>query len=262
MVMGKNKITVAGVHKIYPTGRGDLFAALEDINLEVGEGEFLCLLGQSGCGKTTLLNIMAGFEKPTSGEVFIDDEPVKKPSPRRVILFQNYGLFPWRSLLANVEFGLEIQKVPSSIRRRKSLELLALVGLEKFSYSYPHELSGGMQQRAALARALAIDPQVLFMDEPFGALDSITRLHLQEELAKLWLKTRKTVIFVTHDIGEAVYLADRIAIMSPSPGRIAKIIPVTLGRPRQRGSSDFAKIQERILAEFRLTGRETLEYYI
>ena len=253
---------VAGVQKIYPTGTGDLFAALKDINLEVEEGEFLCLLGQSGCGKTTLLNIMAGFEKPTSGEIFIDNEPVKNPSPRRVILFQDYGLFPWRNLLANVEFGLEIQKVHTALRRAKSLELLALVGLEKFAYNYPHELSGGMQQRAALARALAVDPQILFMDEPFGALDAMTRLRLQDELASLWLKTRKTIIFVTHDISEAVYLADRIVIMSPSPGRIAKIIPVTLGRPRQRGGNDFVKIQKTILIEFELTTRDVLEYYI
>lgn len=248
--------------KTYIDARGRAHAALKKIDLEVNEGELLCLLGPSGCGKTTLLQIMAGFAQPSRGYVAIDGKIVGQPHVKNVILFQDYGLFPWRNVLANVEFGLEVNGLPSRQRREKAMALIRLVGLEQFVTNHPHELSGGMRQRVAVARALAVDPEIIFMDEPFGALDAMTRLKMQEEITQIWQEKQKTIVFVTHDVGEAVYLADRIAIMSPSPGRISKLVDVPLGRPRNRGSADFIRVQDFIYAEFEMCVREEIDYYI
>ncbi|RJX25771.1 MAG: ABC transporter ATP-binding protein [Dethiobacter sp.] len=256
------KIKVDGLYKTYLDARGRVYDALKKIDLEVYEGELLCLLGPSGCGKTTLLRIMAGFEQPSRGYVAIDGGIVEKPHVKYMILFQNYGLFPWRTVLGNTEYGLEVNGVPARQRKEKAMELVRLVGLEKFAHNHPHQLSGGMQQRTAVARALAVDPEVIFMDEPLGALDAMTRLKMQEEIVRLWQDKRKTIVFVTHDISEAVYLSDRIAIMSLSPGRISKLVDVPLGRPRNRSGADFARVQDFIYAEFEMSIREEIDYYI
>lgn len=256
------KISVRGVSKTFPGrcgpvpgGRG--VTALDGIDLDVHDGEFFCLLGPSGCGKTTLLNILAGFERPSAGEVLIDGVPVSRPHPKRITIFQEYALLPWRSVLGNVEFGLEVAGVPQLERRRVALELIELVGLRGYEGRMPWELSGGMRQRVAVARALAVDPDVLFMDEPFGALDAMTRLRMEEELARIWVEKRKTIVFVTHDIDEAIYLADRVGVMTSQPGRIKRVVEIPLGRPRDRMSFDFVKIKVEIQAEFELIPRST-----
>ena len=238
------------------------FAALEEINLEIYEGEFLCLLGPSGCGKTTLLNIMAGFERPSSGSVLIDGVEVDKPHPKRITIFQEYALLPWRSVLGNVEFGLEMARVPKKERQVKARELLKLVGLADVESKMPRELSGGMRQRVAVARSLAVDPDILFMDEPFGALDALTRIRMEEELAGIWLEKKKTIVFVTHDIDESVYLADRIVVLSALPGRIREIIPIDSGRPRDRTSIEFIRLRERVYEALSLGYNKTVEYYL
>jgi NitT/TauT family transport system ATP-binding protein len=237
-------------------------AALEDVNLEVYEGEFLCLLGPSGCGKTTLLNILAGFERPSVGRVLIDGVAVERPHPKRITIFQEYALLPWRSVLGNVEFGLEMARVPRNERRRQAQELIDLVGLAGVEAKMPWELSGGMRQRVAVARSLAVDPDILFMDEPFGALDALTRIRMEEELARIWLQKRKTIVFVTHDIDESVYLADRIVVFSAQPGRIREVIPNPAGRPRDRTGYDFVRLRERVFATLSLGYKETVEYYL
>ncbi|SMB93853.1 NitT/TauT family transport system ATP-binding protein [Thermanaeromonas toyohensis ToBE] len=255
-------IVVQGVSKVYNSGRAEKITALRDISLNIGSGEFACILGPSGCGKSTLLNILAGFERPSSGEVLINGRPVTGSDPRNIAIFQSYGLFPWRTVLGNVGFGLEVKGVPRPEREKRAREMVRLVGLEGFEHHYPHELSGGMQQRVALARALAVEPEILFLDEPFGALDTFTRFRLQEELIRLWLKRRPTIVFVTHDLEEAVYLAERIIIMSPHPGRIKTILPVPLGYPRDRTAYDFIKVREQVYTELKLKPTEEVEYYI
>jgi len=236
--------------------------ALHKVNLEIEKGEFICLLGPSGCGKSTLLNLIAGFDRPTSGQVSINGEVVVKPSEDRITIFQNYGLLPWRNVLRNVELGLEAKEIPKKERRRIAEEYIELVGLSAYKHHYPAQLSGGMQQRVALARALAVDPDILLMDEPFGALDAMTRMSMQDEIERLWQEKKKTIIFVTHDIEEAVFLADRIVIMTPSPGRIKSIIKVPLARKRDRTGVDFLKIRDRVFAEFGLKDTVELDYYL
>ncbi len=209
-------------------------SALEDFSLSVREGEFLTIIGPSGCGKSTLLNILAGLQKPTKGKVLIEGEHIEAPRPDKVaMVFQEYTLFPWRTVLGNVEVGLEFKGVSKHERRSKALEKIKLVGLQGFEARYPHELSGGMKQRVAIARALTIDPEILLMDEPFGALDEQTRLVLGEELMRIWEETRKTIIFVTHSLSEAVYLSDRIVVMTARPGRIKEILKVNFPHPRR-----------------------------
>lgn len=193
---------------------------LDDVSLNIEKGEFICLLGPSGCGKSTLLNAMAGFLKPTSGEIKIENQIVQKPSMKYVTIFQNYGLLPWRTVQKNVELGLETQKYSKEKKANIASHYLKMVGLEHAAKKRPAQLSGGMQQRVAIARALAVEPDILFMDEPFGALDAITRMKLQTDILEIAQDTKKTVVFVTHDIEEAVFLADRIVIMSANPGRI------------------------------------------
>lgn len=225
--------------------------ALHDINLSIRENEFVCFIGPSGCGKTTLLRIVAGLEDPTSGTVTLDGNPIRGPSPERGMVFQEYSLFPWRTVLDNTVFGLELKKVPAAERSRLGRQYLKMVGLERFETRYPHELSGGMKQRVAIARALVNNPKALLMDEPFGALDAQTRNIMQSELLRIWEEEKKTVIFVTHSVDEAIYLADTIVIMSARPGRIKDVIPIPLTRPRSRTSTEVNQIRDRILCDLR-----------
>lgn len=224
--------------------------ALDSINLDINKGEFICLLGPSGCGKTSLLNLLAGFEKPTDGEVWIGEEKVTSPSERYVTIFQNYGLLPWRTVQRNVELGLESRGWSKKEIREVANEYLELVGLSDFRKHHPHQLSGGMQQRVAIARALAVDPEIIFMDEPFGALDAMTRIKMQDEIARIWEKRKKTIVFVTHDIDEAVFLADRIVIMTPHPGKIKTIIKVDRYGSRNRIDPSFLKVRDRVFDQF------------
>lgn len=238
------KIQIRNLRKIYNTPERQVHA-LEDVNLEIADGEFVCLVGLSGCGKTTLLNILSGFVEITSGTVWMDGKPITDNYDRGVV-FQEYALFPWRTALKNVEYGLEIRKVPAAQRQKIAREFLHLVRLDQFADFFPHNLSGGMRQRVAVARALAFDPQVLLMDEPFGALDAQTREELQELTVDIWQKTKKTVLYVTHNLSEAVYLGDRIVILIANPGRIREVVKVNIPRPRDALSSEFIALQRHV----------------
>jgi NitT/TauT family transport system ATP-binding protein len=207
-------------------GPASRFTELDDITLDVKSGEFLALVGPSGCGKSTLLDLLGGLEAPTSGRILLDGRPIEGPARDRGIVFQQYALFPWRTAVQNVEFGLDIAGLKSNARREKAQHYLDLVGLSAFANRYPHELSGGMKQRVAIARSLAYDPEVLMMDEPFAALDAQTRETLQSELLRIWRRTGKTIVFITHGIDEAVVLGQRVAIMTSRPGRIKQVIEV------------------------------------
>ncbi len=255
------RIVLRSVEKRFVNQRATT-TALSAVDLEIGQGELVCLLGPSGCGKSTLLNIVAGFDAPSSGSVEIDGAVVGGPQRRVVTLFQSYGLFPWRSVLRNVEYGLEVSGVPKRERREVATQCLELVGLSAFAGHHPHELSGGMQQRVALARALAVDPECILLDEPFGALDAITRIKLQEELVRIWEEKRKTIVCVTHDVEESVFLADRIVVMAASPGRVKAVIDVPLSRPRTRTSSDFDALRRKVYAELELVHELQPEYTI
>ncbi|MEN6341268.1 MAG: ABC transporter ATP-binding protein [Methanospirillum sp.] len=241
------KLEVDHVSKRFGTDMADGTEALRDISLVVDEGEFICILGPSGCGKTTLLRIIAGLETPSEGEVRVDGVPVTGPTPRLGMIFQDYSLYPWRRVIDNIAFGLELAGVEKAERLATAREYLDLVGLDGFADSFPYELSGGMRQRVAVARALATDPAVVLMDEPFGALDAQTRNAMQRELLEIWAKTRKTVIFVTHSVDEAVFLADRIVVLSARPGRVREIVDVCKVRPRDRASDECAAIRRHVL---------------
>ncbi|MDD5953431.1 MAG: ABC transporter ATP-binding protein [Oscillospiraceae bacterium] len=254
-------ISVQDVTKTYKQ-KGRDFQALNHVSLDIDKGEFICLLGPSGCGKTTLLNAIAGFEKPDSGTITVDGDVVKKPVPNRVTVFQHYGLLPWQTVEKNVMFGLDAQGVPKEEAKKRADHFIELVGLSKFAQHRPSQLSGGMQQRVSIARALAVDPEVLFMDEPFGALDAITRIKLQDDLLHIVKTQHKTVIFVTHDIEEAVYLADRIVVMTPNPGRIKTILPVMLGQDRDRTRDDFLQVRDHVFEAFEMKHEDPTEYYI
>jgi len=206
--------------------------ALADVSLSIRENEFVSIIGPSGCGKTTLLKMIDGLIPCDSGKILIDGKQVTAPGPDRAVVFQAFALLPWRTVLANVEFSLELRRLPKEDRTKTARDYLRRVGLADFENHYPHELSGGMQQRAGLARALAVNPSILLMDEPFGAVDAQTRQLLQEELLELWQRERKTVIFITHSMDEAVYLSDRVVVMTPRPGKVAEILDVPLRRPR------------------------------
>jgi len=255
-------IEIEHARKTFLKQNGEAFTALDDITLSIDRGEFVCLLGASGCGKTTLMNTIAGFESLTSGSIRIDGKPVRGPRQDYVMIFQQYGLLPWRSVRKNVELGLESKKISRAERSRIAEEYLELVGLSGFSEQYPRNLSGGQQQRVAIARALAVKPEILFMDEPFGALDLITRCRLQMDLQRIVRNETHTVIFVTHDIDEAICLADRIVLMAAGPGRIKNIFHVKLNRPRYRSSPDFAAMRQRILREFFPENDRQIEYLI
>ncbi len=254
-------IEVKDVSREY-TQKGTTFKALDKVNLSIEKGEFICLLGPSGCGKTTLLNSIAGFESVTEGSIKIDGIEVKEPSIKNVTIFQNYGLLPWRTVQKNVELGLESKKLSKQETHDIASKYIDIVGLSKFKKSHPYQLSGGMQQRVAIARALAVDPDILFMDEPFGALDALTRIKMQDEIAGICEKQKKTIVFVTHDIDESVFLADRIVIMTPNPGRLKSIIKVELVKKRDRTSEDFLKIRDKVFSEFEMKEKDKTEYFI
>jgi ABC-type nitrate/sulfonate/bicarbonate transport system ATPase subunit len=223
---------------------------LDDISLEVRDGEFVCILGPSGCGKSTLLNIVGGFVKATSGDVTIDDEQVTGPDPRRIFVFQERGVFPWLTVEGNIGFGLF--RLGEEEKRNRIAYYVQLVGLRGFENAYPRELSGGMKQRLEVARALAVNPDVLYLDEPFGALDSITRLQMRRELLRIWQKERKTVLFVTHDIEESVQLADRVVVMSQRPAHIQRIVDIDIPHPRDLSSPRYIQLRDSIFAEIGL----------
>ncbi len=231
---------------------------LDNISLTVKRGEIISILGESGCGKSTLLNIIGGFEKPSNGHIFLDGEVMNQPSRKCIMLFQNYGLLPWRSVLKNVEFGLENLKINPTERTEKAVHYLDLVGLKGKEGLFPHELSGGMQQRVGIARALALQPELILMDEPFAALDTFNRYYLQNELLRIQAQEKTTIILVTHDIDEAVYLSDRIFIMHPGPGRIHREINISLSKPRDRSNSDFQHYRNLIFKEFHFSNPEAL----
>lgn len=241
---------------------GKEFTAFEDVSLSIEKGEFICLLGPSGYGKSTLLNAVAGFSLVTSGSVKIDEKEVKEPSVRNVTIFQNYGLLPWRTVQKNVELGLEPKKLAKEERSKIADKYIELVGLSNFKKSHPKQLSGGMQQRVSIARALAVDPDIIFMDEPFGALDAITRMKLQDDILSISKQEKKTIIFVTHDIEEAVFLADRIVIMTPNPGKIKCVVTVPLRGHRDRTAGDFLQVRDKIFDLFNMKHEEQIEYVI
>ena len=229
--------------------------ALDGVDLTIELGEFLTIIGPSGCGKTTLLRIMASLLLPDEGEVIVEGEAVREPGIKRAMVFQTFGLFPWKTVIDNVMFPLTVRKLPAEQARERAMTQIRQVGLEKFVDAYPHQLSGGMQQRVGLARALSTGADVLLMDEPFGAIDAQTRELMQEELMRIWHEERKTVVFITHDLDEAVMLADRVLLMSRGPGRVREIIPVDLPRPRTdydvRAHEGFARVRAHLWHELR-----------
>jgi bicarbonate transport system ATP-binding protein len=231
-------LSITNVSKVYPTTKGP-YPVMEGVDLTVKEGEFICLIGHSGCGKTTLLNMVAGFTQPTEGTVYLGDNPITRPGPDRMMVFQNYSLLPWKTALENIYLAVHavFPKLPPSQKRAIAREHLTLVGLSEAANKRPHQLSGGMKQRVAIARALAIRPQVLLLDEPFGALDAITKEELQEELLTIWQDHRCTVLMITHDIDEALFLSDRLVMMTNGPSaHIGDIIDIPFDRPRDRAS--------------------------
>lgn len=253
-IANDEKIVAQNVNKYFYVKQNDEnkateFVAVKDFNLTVRKGEFLTIVGPSGCGKSTFLDIVAGLAYPTSGEVYIDGKLITGPALDRGIVLQGYALFPWRTIRKNVEFGLEIKGIPKRDRVDISQKYLNLVGLQGFDDRYPYQLSGGMKQRVAIARALAYDPEVLLMDEPFAAVDAQTRETLQDELLRIWEETHKTIIFITHSIDEAIFLADRVAVMTANPGTLKEIVEINLPRPRNdgvRSSTEFGWIRHKV----------------
>jgi NitT/TauT family transport system ATP-binding protein len=244
-------IAIEGVSKRYLTTSGPI-DALRDVSLTVGESEFFTLIGPSGCGKSTLLGMLGGLVTPDAGRLLVDGAPVEGPDPRRVAtVFQDPGLFPWRTALENVELGLELQGVAAAPRRRVAEELLAPLGLAGFAAKYPRELSGGMKQRVAIGRALAIDAKILLMDEPFGALDEQTRLLMGEWLLDIWRRTRKTVIFITHSLHEALLLSTRVAVMTARPGRIKVVLELPMEHPRSMEAPEMVALRAKLWSEIR-----------
>jgi NitT/TauT family transport system ATP-binding protein len=242
------KISVRDVRKEFDLGK-EVFTALDGVSLDIADNEFITVVGPSGCGKSTLMNILAGLEQPTSGEALVDGRTVSGPGPDRGVIFQQYALFPWLTVRQNVEFGLKTAKVPKSERRERAQHFIDVVGLSEFADALPKMLSGGMRQRCAIARAYAVNPSILLMDEPFGALDALTRVKLQEQLLDTWSREQRTVMFITHDVDEAVFLANRVVVMAARPGRIYDVIDVDLPYPRTeefRLSTEFAELRNRV----------------
>jgi len=241
------RIRIEHVNKrFYDIAKSTEIVALQDIQLEIGPSEFLTILGPSGCGKSTLLNIIAGFEAASEGSIYLDGKSISAPGPDRGVVFQEYALFPWLSVFENVAFGLCEGGMPVTERSRRAAEQINAVGLEGFETRYPHELSGGMRQRVAIARVLATDPRCLLMDEPFAALDAQTRSGMQQELLTVWQRAQRTVVFITHNIEEALFLGDRVVVMAAKPGRIKEIVPVGLPRPRDVTSDEFNEYRRKI----------------
>ncbi len=250
------EVVITGVSKAFPRqGKDGMLNVLNDVNLTLPEQAFTCLVGPSGCGKSTLLRIIDGLMPPDAGEVRIGGERITAPSLDRGFVFQHFNLLPWRTVIGNIEFGLENLGMKKEERRPRANEILKLVDLDGFENYYPGQLSGGMQQRVGLARALAVDPSLLLMDEPFGSVDDQTRMLLQEELLNIWERDQKTVVFVTHDIEEALYLGDRVVVMRARPSHISRIIEVPFGRPRSdgvRGSPEMARLKQEIWNELKV----------
>jgi len=232
---------------------GKVTPVLDNVSMDAAKGEFVCLLGPSGCGKSTMLNILAGFLEPSSGEVLIDGEAVRGPDPRRIFVFQERGVFPWLTVEGNVGFGLF--NLPHDEQKQKIAYYIKLVGLQGFEKAYPMELSGGMKQRLEVARALAVNPDMLLLDEPFGALDSITRLLMRVELLRIWEAEKKTIVFVTHDIEEAIQLADRVLVMSARPARIQRVVKIDIPHPRDISSPRYLELRDGIFEEIGLAHR-------
>jgi NitT/TauT family transport system ATP-binding protein len=253
------KVGLRDICLSYRTDHGEGLLALDHINLQVRAGEFLCIVGPSGCGKSTLLHLIAGLHRQTSGEVLIDGKAVQKPGTDRILIFQELGLFPWLTVGQNVEFGMKMKSINKAEREEKTRYYLRLVHLLKFKESYTHQLSGGMRQRVALARALATEPDVLLMDEPFAALDAQTRDLLHEELERIWAETGRTIIFVTHNVREAIRLGDRVVLLSFRPGRVKREFPVDLPRPRVLEDLAVARAASEILGELREEINRSLE---
>lgn len=245
--MMQHIVHIKNVGKSFVTERGLEVCALEKANLEIGRGEFVCIVGPSGCGKSTLLRIISGLERADSGQATYAGRLLERPHREVGMVFQEYSVLPWRTVLDNVCLGLEFLLEKKAARVELAMHYLGLVGMARFAEAFPYELSGGMRQRVAIARALATDPQVLLMDEPFGALDAHTRILMQKELLRIWRETRKTVILVTHSVDEAVYLADRIVVMTARPGRIREVIDVGLEHPRDRSNPDYARMTASML---------------
>jgi NitT/TauT family transport system ATP-binding protein len=243
--MSATHIDVKGVNKVFKTDSREV-VALRDINLQIPQGQFVCLLGPSGCGKSTLLNAIAGFSLPSSGEITADGQLITGPGPERGMVFQEYALFPWMTVEKNIAFGLEIKGMAQAEIRQRVDQLLAMLSLSDFRHRYPKDLSGGMRQRVAIARVLALDSPIMLMDEPFGALDALTRRNLQDELLRIWAELKKTIIFVTHSIEEAIYLADRIVVMTYRPGTVKRDMLVELPRLRDPASADFNALKREL----------------
>lgn len=240
------------IHVDRATKRFGTLEVLKQVDFRMEQGEFAAIVGPSGCGKSTVLRMIAGLDQPTEGAVSANRQIIKEPHPSRVLIFQEHALYPWRTVEKNVSFGLELAGIPKRERKERVDALLEKVGLGGFESYYPHQLSGGMRQRASIARALAMDPEVLLLDEPFGALDAITKITMQNELLRLWEGSGKTVLLITHDIDEAVYLADTIHVMSPRPGQIVETIRSEVPRPRNRNGTDFVRLREKIMTHLDL----------
>ncbi len=246
--MSDPKISFKNVRKVFNTG-ATTFTAIENLSLDIADGEIVTVVGPSGCGKSTAMNMVAGLIPHSGGEVLVGGKPVTGPGPDRGVIFQQYALFPWMTVRENVEFGLKIKGQGASERRETAMHYLGLVGLADFAEAYPKTLSGGMKQRCAIARAYAVNPSVLLMDEPFGALDALTRVRLQDQLLETWSKDKRTVMFITHDVDEAVYIAHRVIVLAANPGRLQEIIDVNLPFPRTediRLSPEFTEIRNRV----------------
>ena len=243
----KAKIEIKNVKKVFGNGIKSVIA-LKDVTLDIAHNKFTTLVGPSGCGKSTLLYLLAGFEKPTKGEIIMDGNPIEKPGPDRGFVFQDFALFPWKTVIGNIMFGLTNNGYGKKEAREIAMDHINLVNLNGFEHAYPHTLSGGMKQRVAIARAIAYNPDVLLMDEPFGALDAQTRKYMQEELINIWEKFHKTVVFVTHSVIEAVYLSDIIVVMSARPGNVKGIFEATFPRPRDYTGEDFLALRKEVLA--------------
>ena len=254
-------IYVKDVRRVFLNAKGEETVALDRANLEIKPGEMVSLLGPSGCGKSTLLRIIAGLDKPDAGELYLDDAPINGPHHERGLVFQDPTLFSWLTVEGNVSFGLKARGI---IKEKKSDvdEYIRLVGLDGFQNAYPHQLSGGMAQRVALARALVNHPKVLLLDEPLGALDAFTRMQMQDEILRIWQDRGTTMLFVTHDVDEAIYMSDRIIVMTPRPGKIQEVIEVQLSRPRARNHPDFFLLRSKILEILHFAGEITESYYL